>query len=1060
MLRERGGRQSLAETTMNPGVSAVPMMWLSEGPTRRTFLGQRWLEFTGRSRADEAGEGWIGGVHPDDTDELRQTLEMCAAVPEGYQHDYRLRQRAGDYRWVREEAEPHLDEKGVFVGFAGATRDVQIHHESEEQLAEQMKALEGVDPAVIATDREGRIVTWSQKAEELYGWKASEVVGRKLQHLRAQAFDTGQARRVLQQIGAGDAWSGEMTIRKRDGSPVFARGSVAALRDASGDITGAVLVSEDASRLRSSQGAIARFGRLLDQSPNEIYVFDADTLRFLQVNRGAIENLGYSEDELLELTPLDVQRDLGKAQFDQVLEQVREGLADQVTYETEHARKDGTVYPVEVHISLARDEVPPVFVCIADDISERRAIQEQLQEAYFQREQTMEELVEGRQRLEDLVDNLPGVVWEVRGEFGIDDFRVTYVSPQLERMLGYTWDDVDEAEVESMFSIIHSEDRGQVYEAAAATYEDGEPRSVRFRWIAADGHALWVQSYYCAVKDDSGKVVGLRGVNLDITEQHRAEELLNFSIEAGRILASSLDYEWTLRNVARLAVPRIADWCAVNLLDENGTLRQMSVAHVNPDRVEWVRNIQRRGAALRPPEQPSVGPQRVVETGESQLVPEVTDELLERVVQNEPVRKAIQQLGMRSYMCVPMTRRGQVLGAMTFVAAESGHRFDEVDLRTAEHLARRAATAIDNAMVYRKAERERARFTTIVASVDYGVCQVDAEGRIEHLNPAAESMLAQTQELMGADFHELVHGALDEGYPCIDADCPVTAVLRLRTRTRGDITFVTGQGTSIPVRVNCSPIIVGDQTEGAVIAFEDIAERLEAEQRKDDFLAFASHELRNPLTPILGLSRWFERHVKAAPERYDGELLEVAETLVAEGRRMANIVDVFLDLSRIESNRLMIEPTPLNLCALLEEEADAVRSRHKHLAVEMRIPVNPCTAVSDEGRLRQVVSNLLENAAKYGGENPHITVALDEWEQEATIRVRDDGPGIALEDQERIFERFYRAETSSNRQGFGVGLFLTREIVAQLGGRIGLDSRPGEGAEFRVTIPYRPSPFS
>lgn len=661
---------------------------------------------------------------------------------------------------------------------------------------------------------------------------------------------------------------------------------------------------------------------------------------------------------------------------------------------------------------------------------------------------------DAQRQTEDLLANIPGVVWEARGRIGTPEFQVTYVSQQVERLLGYSVERAAAADGQAILRIMHPDDRQRVLDAAALTYDDGEPRSERFRWLARDGHAVWMQGYFRPVRDEGGKVIGLRGVNLDISEQRRADDLLEFAIGSSRILFSSLDYQSTLENVARLAVPKIADWCSIHLL-KDGELKQVSVAHVNPDKVARVRELQEaHGGVDVVGEQ---GPLGVVRSGQSVLAPEVSARNLEAVTTDPEIRKALQSLGMRSYMCVPITRLDQVMGAISLVAAESGRRFDDVDLRAAESLGRRAGYAIENALLYEEAQRERARFASIVQSVDYAVCRIDTDGCIEHLNPAAEAILGRPVEAWGdALFHDIVHPVGPGGEPCDPEVCPVLRVMVKAVAARGDDVFRVANGHSLNVRVNCSPIEVNGVALGAVIVFEDVTERLEVEQRKDDFLTFATHELRNPLTPILGLSRWFERHVRENPGRYETEVEEVAETLAAESERMVNIVDVFLDLSRIESNRLVVDPLPVDLCELVTSVAGTVEKRHPHTRLEVKLIPSECRIVSDEARLRQVLANLLDNAAKYGGDEPQVFIRLEDGQDFARIQVRDLGPGIPEEEQQRVFERFYRsASSSTGKKGFGVGLFLTREIVRQLGGDISLVSKPGEGTEFTVTVPHR-----
>jgi signal transduction histidine kinase len=150
-----------------------------------------------------------------------------------------------------------------------------------------------------------------------------------------------------------------------------------------------------------------------------------------------------------------------------------------------------------------------------------------------------------------------------------------------------------------------------------------------------------------------------------------------------------------------------------------------------------------------------------------------------------------------------------------------------------------------------------------------------------------------------------------------------------------------------------------------------------------------------------------------------------------------------------------VEPGPCDLREMMVRACDEVRSRHNEAILDIEVPAKTYSVITDEARLSQVVANLLENAAKYGGDPPHITVTLAETGGMARIGVRDRGPGIPLEEQPRVFERFYRSPSVGTKKGFGVGLYLAREIVTQLGGTLSFASTPGEGTEFFILLPHR-----
>jgi signal transduction histidine kinase len=211
--------------------------------------------------------------------------------------------------------------------------------------------------------------------------------------------------------------------------------------------------------------------------------------------------------------------------------------------------------------------------------------------------------------------------------------------------------------------------------------------------------ATWAE-VRCSPVDNGGLVVLWR----DVTEQRRADEALHFLSRASEILVSSLDYESTIGQLAHVVVPRLADWCGVDLIDEAGQLRQLAVAHVDPDKTVWARELNRRY----PPDPAApTGVPNVIRTGRPELYPEISDELLAASAVDAEHLRILRQLGFTAAIVVPLQARGRVLGAMTLVSAESGRRYTDADLRLAQELGNRAAIAVDNALLYQQAVTAR-----------------------------------------------------------------------------------------------------------------------------------------------------------------------------------------------------------------------------------------------------------------------------------------------------------------------------------------------------------------
>jgi len=221
-------------------------------------------------------------------------------------------------------------------------------------------------------------------------------------------------------------------------------------------------------------------------------------------------------------------------------------------------------------------------------------------------------------------------------------------------------------------------------------------RVVRFRRLP-DGEERWSEVKATPVLDEAGRPRFAVNIFHDITNRHRTQHNQSFLAEASAVLASSLDFDETLQHVARLAVPRLADWCAITTRESDGSLRQLAVEHVDPQKVEWARELAKR---YPPNPDGQSGVPEVIRSGRPELYPEITEAMLESGATDPEHLQILRSLGLVSVMSVPMIARDRVIGAITFVAAESGRRYGPEDLRIAEDLAQRAAMAVVNSRLF------------------------------------------------------------------------------------------------------------------------------------------------------------------------------------------------------------------------------------------------------------------------------------------------------------------------------------------------------------------------
>jgi signal transduction histidine kinase len=463
---------------------------------------------------------------------------------------------------------------------------------------------------------------------------------------------------------------------------------------------------------------------------------------------------------------------------------------------------------------------------------------------------------------------------------------------------------------------------------------NGEPRVAEMRVVESE----WEGKAAC--------IASLR----DVTERKRAEsdarELirehaaraaaeeaarrLRFLLESSTLLTSSLDHTATLSALARLCVAEIADWAVVYSVDDTGVPRRIEVAHRQPSKAALVRELQSM----------SIDPDgthpvlKVLATGRSMLAKRIGDESLESITQNAQQLEVVRQLGVASFMIVPIIARDYTLGAITLVSARRERLFDEQDLALAEDIAARAALAVINARLYEEARQ--------------------------------------------------------------------------------------------------------------------------ANKTKSDFLAVLSHDLRTPLTAIIGYVDLMEMGV---PDQLPEATLQRLQRIRASAAHLRYLLNELLVFARLDAGREEVRLQEVDLREIGREAAAVAEplALERHLRFHLDLGENPVILRTDPDKVRQVLLNLVGNAVKYT-EQGDVWVELRALgEHRAAICVRDTGVGIAEHHLQQIFDPFWQV-TSAPRTaegGTGLGLSVVRGLVQLLGGEVSVHSVLGSGSTFTVTLPSR-----
>ena len=556
-----------------------------------------------------------------------------------------------------------------------------------------------------------------------------------------------------------------------------------------------------------------------------------------------------------------------------------------------------------------------------------------------------------------------------------------------------------------------------------------------------------------------------------------AHEQMEFLAEASQVLASSLDYKATLSATARLAVPRLADWCAVDIVDVDGRHRRLAIAHADPAKVEAVWAMSHRY-----PEAPEDPVPQVIRTARPQLISEIPDGLLRAFARSDDHLRALRAFGLRSLMIVPLTTRGRILGAITFVLAESERRFTTADLPLAEDLARRAATAVDNARLHREVEqalgdkaRSLALLDTVFQGTAIGLAFVDRELRFVRVNDALAALSgASPADHLGRTVQEVLPDLAPQLAPlfelCFQTGRPVLDHEIVPAPPPGAESGRTYLASCYPVEVPpagaqwvaCMVSDVTERRRAAELLVQ--AERMEAVARVAGGVA---HEVNNMMTVITGFSGLLEASVPAGDPR--------AEDL-AEIRRAADRASGITRQLLAYSRQQLLQPTALDLQGMVEECVPMlVGLVGPDVAIDVRPQAGDLKVRADRGQLEQVLVNLALNARDAMAGRGTLTIAADRVVVEPGQRlyapgvrmtpgryvrlvVSDTGQGMEAATRARIFEPFFT--TKPRGQGSGLGLATVYGIVKQSGGYIWVYSEPGQGTAFKIYLPEFAGPLA
>jgi PAS domain S-box-containing protein len=551
---------------------------------------------------------------------------------------------------------------------------------SEEQFRLLVESV--VDYAIFMLDPKGIVTTWNLGAERIKGYRADEIIGQHFSRFYLEEdVRAGLCDRELEEAAEVGRFECEGWRVRKDGSRFCASVVITAVRDpANSSLLGFAKVTRDLTQRRLVDEALRESERLrhtIDDAPVGTALVSLDG-HFVRVNRAFCDVVGHDAAELAHLTFRDIthpeDRDIDRASA----EQLARGEIPRYQIEKRYIRKDGTLVDIMFSASLLRVPAgaPVYYVAQIQDITERKRVEKELRDA--------------NAFLDAIVENVPLMLFIKESE----SLRFVRVNRAGENLLGWPREaltgknDFDFWPREQAEFFV-GKDRETLNTGRVDI--DQEPIQTRHHGV----RVLYTKKV--PILDPSGTPLYLLGISEDITERRRIEQERRLLAEVSVALSASLDYEQTLATVTELAVGSVADWCAVDVLEEHGHMRRVKVASADPANTALCAVLERLPANRDLPH----FARTVLEGRRAFVVEHVRPEFLASVAQGPEHERALRATGVTSAIGVPLLIRGEALGVLLFGSSNPDRTYGQDDLRWAEPLADRAAVAIENARLYR-----------------------------------------------------------------------------------------------------------------------------------------------------------------------------------------------------------------------------------------------------------------------------------------------------------------------------------------------------------------------
>ena len=934
--------------------------------------------------------------------------------------------------WVEVSIRPMRNDEGHLIGYLGVTRDISERKHIEDAREKAVAALRGseefstrltaaIPDIVIHTNTQGEILFINDKGIEVTGSAKEDIVGKNmLSFIAPEDLEAVIHNTILMMEHPLGPKEYNLILREEEKSLYEVNGSV--LKKEDGVPYGMVYIVRDISERKKVEEALRQseeqYRLIAENSDDVIFTLDPE-LRFTYMSPSSFKLRGVTDEEAMQekleniMTPESLNRII--AEYGRVMTEIEKGNEPTVRIEIEQYRKDRSTLWVEISIKTMRDGNGRHigFLGVSRDISERKR-QEQV-------------LHESENKYRFLIENSNDIVWT----FDLKTMAYSFCSNSIAPILGYSSEESVGMTLDDIFSPETKKNVTTAFGKMAGRKATADRVLIEAEHIARDGHKVWMEINAVVQKDKTGKVVSMNGMSRDISERKRVEEILRASEEKFRQIV--------------IAIPSM-----VTIWDMN-----LRCTYVSPSSFSVMGYTPEEYLAL--PLDKTLTPESLATTAKvflDALDGKYMSEGRDRAatLEVEGYHKNGTTILYENTMIMLRDAKGAPIGGLAITTDISERKQAEDALQASEE-----------------------KFRQIVSNVPYAVSIMDMNLRFTYMSIGVQNILGYTpEEIMalpldriltpeslafaGKTFQEAIEHNGDG-----DKHRQVLILALEYYHKNGSI--VMGENTMTFLRnADGTPVgilsVAGDITERkqAEAKLKEAKNAAEAANRsKSVFLANMSHEIRTPMNAILGFSQLMQRDTSLTPQ-----LREHLDIINRSGEHLLATINDILEMSKIEAGRTVFAPTTFDLHALIYDLERMFRlradSKNLRFLVEKVGPV-PRWVKTDEGKLRQVLINLLGNAVKFTDEGGIVLRICGEVENTGMVNLKfemeDTGPGMGDDEIGRLFQAFEQTRSGIKSGGTGLGLALSQGFVKIMGGTISVISSLGKGSIFRFNIPVQ-----